>query len=91
MKTITMLGPDSKELQFRGHISILDDDVMGFSLYNECADKWEAAWMRATGHEHYIPDVVASGLVFNKTSAKAITEVLKYIVEELEKYNSGAL
>jgi hypothetical protein len=90
MKTITMPGADGKELKFRGLVSILNDELMGFSLYNDCADKWEAAHMRiGCGNENYMPDVIASGLVFNRTSSRAITEVLKHIVAELEKYNEA--
>jgi hypothetical protein len=92
MKTITAISSTGKELVFRANVSILDDTFMGFSLYNECDEHWESASMRALGNEHYALNVVAAGLVFPKHSSKAITEALKHIIEQLEKYNAdGAL
>lgn len=83
-----MLRSDGKQLEFRGHVSILDDKVMGFSIYDDCDDKLEAAMIKANGLEEYALDVMAAGLVFNRKSSRAITEALKHIVKLLEKYNS---
>ena len=76
---------NGKLVKFSGSITKLDKDTIAFSLFNDCGEKWEWGLMKSNGMEHYMPDAAAVGLTFNKTSAKTMAEVLKYIAEELER------
>lgn len=84
-KTIE-IETDGKLVKFSGRITKMDDDTVSFSLFNECGDKWEWGLMRPNGTEHYMPDVSAVGLIFNKVSAKGMAQILRYIADTLEEY-----
>jgi hypothetical protein len=84
-KTIETTLPDGKLIKFSGNVVKLDDDTTGFSIFNECGDHWEWGLLRTNEFEHYMPDALAVGLTFNKSSAKTMAATLRHIAEILDK------
>lgn len=66
-----------------------NENIIGFSLVNNSAIKWEYAMQKHDGTEHYFESPYAVGLYVETRSAAAMAKALRSLADDLESEVNG--